>query len=482
MTDLVALAAEVEALERGLRALRPCAVVGRVPHCPHSPTAPQRRFLELDTLEALYGGAAGGGKSDALLMAALQFVDRPDYAALLLRRTFPDLRQPGALMERLAGWLAGSGAEWREIDRRWRFPSGATITFGYAESIADIVRAYQGAEYQFIGIDELGQWREPEYLYLLSRVRRKASSTVPLRMRAAGNPGGIGHAWVKRRFVAGDGNRPFVPARLDDNPHLDREQYEAALSLLDSRTRAQLRDGSWEDVTTGRVYWAFVRLRNVRAGLPSVARSRWHYVLAVDLGASEEKPTTAFVVLAWCESSRIVYAVKSWTMASGSPQRTSDMIASTRDVYPIERIVVDAGALGAGYLRDFQRRFGESAKAAEKRDKAGARRLLNGELERGQLLLVEGDHASADVIDGEERHLVWELENLRYDPSGLDSDPSQPDHLTDALMYGWRECYAWASSLPPLPPDSEERASAVERALEEAREREMRSIYDDEEW
>jgi len=483
VTDLRALADEVEALERALRDVRPCAVLDRVPYCPHAPTDPQRRFLELDTREAFYGGAAGGGKSDALLMAALQFADRPGCSALLLRRTFPDLRQPGALMDRLAKWLAPTGATWREIDRRWTFPSGATITFGYAESLADIERAYQGAEYQFVGIDELGQWREPEYLYLLSRVRRREGSRVPLRMRAAGNPGGIGHAWVKRRFVvAPDASRPFVPAKLDDNPHLDRAQYEGNLALLDSRTRAQLREGSWEDVVAGRVYFGFSRSRNVRSGLPSVGRARWHYVLAVDLGASEEKPTTAFVVLAWADTARTVYVVRSWTMASGSPQRTSDEIARTRDVYPIERIIVDAGALGAGYLRDFQRRFGEAARAAEKRDKAGARRLINGELERAALVLIEGQHRSAETVDGEERHLVWELESLRYDSDGLDADPSFPDHLTDALLYGWRECYAWAATLPPGPPTTDERAERLEAELEEARIRALSAYDEDEDW
>jgi hypothetical protein len=476
---VTSLAAEVADLERQLRLLRPCAVLDRVPHCPHTPTPPQLRFLELDTLEGLYGGAAGGGKSDALLMAALQFVDVSGYSALLLRRTFPDLRQSGALMDRLASWLSSSGASWREVDRRWTFPSGATITFGYAESLADIVRAYQGAEYQMIGIDEIGQWREPEYQYLFSRARRIAGSRVPVRMRAAGNPGGIGHAWVKRHFIVpGDPARPFVPARLDDNPHLDREQYERSLDLLDSRTRAQLREGSWEDVTTGRVYWAFLRTRNVRMGLPSVARASWHYVLAIDLGASEEKPTTSFVVLAWSALSRVVYVVRSWTMASGSPQRTSDEIARVRDVYPIERIVVDAGALGAGYLRDFQKRFGESAKAAEKRDKAGARRTINGEMERGNVLLIEGQHTSAEVVGGEVRDLVWELESLRYDKEGLDADPSMPDHLTDALLYGWRECYAWAATLPAPPPTSEERAARVEEELEQAR---IRALLRDEE-
>lgn len=452
------LVRELEQLEAAVRVLRPTAVLGRVPFCPQEPTEPQRRFLELGAREAFYGGAAGGGKSSALLMSALQFCDRPGYAALLLRRTFPDLRQPGALMDRAHAWLAGTGAEWRETDRRWRFPSGATLTFGYAENISDIVRNYQGAEYQMVGVDELGQWREPEYLYLLSRIRRGASERVPLRMRASGNPGGIGHAWVKARFVEpGDPSRPFVPARLDDNPHLDRAEYRANLALLDSRTRAQLEEGAWDDVTTGRVYWAFSRLRDMTSALPE--GERLHYVLGVDLGASEEKPTTAFVVLAWSETSHVVYVVRAWAMAGGSPASVSDVIAKTREVAPIERIVVDAGALGVGYLRDFQTRFGEAAKAAEKRDKLGARRMLNGELERGRLRVLEG--ASAGLVE--------ELSTLRFDEDGLDSDPQQDDHLTDALLYGWRECFGWAATLPPRAKTREERAEEFERQLEEAR-------------
>lgn len=467
--DLRELEREVEALEASLRSLRPCAVLDRVPFCPHTPTAPQRRFLELDTLEAFYGGGAGGGKSDALIMGGLQFVDRPDYAALLLRRSIPDLKQPGALMDRTHSWLAGSGAEWKELDRRWRFPGGASLTFGYADNMADIVRTYQGAEYQFVGIDELGQWRESEYRYLLSRVRRRVNSRVPLRFRSAGNPGGIGHAWVKARFVdPGDPSRPFVPALAGDNPHLDVASYMQSLALLDSKTREQLEKGSWIEDRAGRVYWAFSRLTCSTIALP--VGERLHFVLAVDLGASEEKPTTAFALLCWSETSHVVYVVRSWTMAGGSPQTISDAIARVREVSPIERIVVDAGALGAGYLRDFQRRFGESCMAAEKRDKLGTRRLLNGETERGHVKLLEGGNDE----------LAAELEVLRYDADGIDADPTQPDHLSDAFLYGWRHCYGWAATLPKAPPTEAERQAQEERDLETARIRAM--MPDDEEW
>ena len=468
MSARAELVRELEQLEAAVRRLRPCALVGPIPFCPQSPTPPQERFLELDTLEAFYGGAAGGGKSSALLMAALMFVDRPGYAALLLRRTFPDLRKPGALMDRAHSWLGGTAAEWREVEKAWRFPSGATLTFGYAENLQDVVRNYQGAELQFIGIDELGQWRQPEYLYLLSRIRRGASSSTPIRARASGNPGGIGHAWVKGRFVEPrNPERPFVSAKLPDNPHLDIAAYRASLAVLDSKTRAQLEDGSWEDNTAGLVYWAFSRLRDV-ASMPR--RERWHYVLAVDLGASEERPTTSFVLLAWSEADFVVWVVRSWTMKGGSPQSISNAIAAVRDVVPVERVVVDAGALGAGYLRDFQMRFGESVKAASKSDKLGHRRLMNGDLERGRLRFA----------DGENGELVEELEVLRFAADGLDADPSQPDHLSDALLYGWRECYGWTATLPAPPKSDQERALEVERQLEEARI--ARMTIDEEEW
>lgn len=214
--------------------------------CPHAPTARQAEFLATDSLEALFGGQAGGGKSDALLMGALEHADVPGYEALILRKTFRDLNQPGAIMSRAKAWLSGTAARWNDNEKRFTFPSGATLTFGYLDSDADVYQ-YQGAEFQFVGFDELTQFKEFQYRYLISRVRRLKGASVPLRLRSATNPGGIGHDWVKERFISpGDPSRPFVPSALSDNPHLDADEYRRGLSELDPVTRAQLMSGDWD--------------------------------------------------------------------------------------------------------------------------------------------------------------------------------------------------------------------------------------------
>lgn len=179
-------------------------------------------------------------------MGGLQYVDQPHYAALILRRSFPQLAQPGAIMDRAHDWLGGTAARWDDESKTYAFPSGATLTFGYMEIEKHKYR-YQGAEYQFVGFDELTQFPETQYRYLFSRMRRLADSAVPIRMRAASNPGGEGHDWVfERFFVRGLAEgRGFVPAKLADNPYLDRVEYEQSLSELDPITREQLLRGLW---------------------------------------------------------------------------------------------------------------------------------------------------------------------------------------------------------------------------------------------
>lgn len=178
-------------------------------------------------------------------MAAAQYVEVPGYSALLLRRTFPDLNQPGAILDRSKDWWSGK-ARWVEDQKAWHFPSGSTIKFGYLEHDKDKYQ-YQGAEYQFIGFDEATQFAEPMFRYLFSRLRRKSGLRAPLRMRAASNPGGVGHDWVNQRYIVeGEANgRVFVPARLYDNPSLDQGEYMDALDQLDPVTRAQLLEGDW---------------------------------------------------------------------------------------------------------------------------------------------------------------------------------------------------------------------------------------------
>lgn len=259
-----------------------------IPYCPQVPTEPQAAFLNLNCREAFYGGAAGPGKSSALIMAALQYVEHPGYAALLLRKNYQDLDLPDAIMDRTRGWLTGSSARSVDGGRAWVFPSGATLTFGYLQKPNDRYR-YQSAMFQFIGWDEVSQFTEVEYRYLFSRLRRLKGSPVPPRMRSASNPDGVGFGWVKERFVnPGSPDRPFIRARLEDNPYLDYEAYVASLDELDPVTRARLLRGDWE-IRGGGGYFRTEWFPIDPTG-PGAARGR--AVRYWDLAASEPKPGT----------------------------------------------------------------------------------------------------------------------------------------------------------------------------------------------
>lgn len=231
------------------------------------PHMKQAAFLVLDQLEAFYGGAAGPGKSSGLLMGALQYVDRSDYAALIVRRSFKQLSLPGALMSRSHEWLAHTDARWsagtstiggRLVPAKsWIFPSGATLTFAHLGRDRESRRQFESAEFQYIGVDELTAFDEDEYTFLFSRLRRLAGSDIPTRMRSASNPGGRGHAWVKRRFVQDSTREPgavFVRATLADNPSLDRDDYVENLQKLHPTTWRRLLHGDWEAADAGELF------------------------------------------------------------------------------------------------------------------------------------------------------------------------------------------------------------------------------------
>jgi hypothetical protein len=216
---------------------------------PHKPTPKQAAFLIYEGLEALYGGAAGGGKSDALLIAALQYVDIPDYSAILFRRSYTDLALPGALMDRAHEWLQDTPAKWNRETHSYTFPSGASLTFGYVQTKKDQWR-YQSAEFQFIGWDEITEFPDDEaYKFLFSRLRRLAGSEIPLRVRAASNPVGRGAQWVRRRFIEeGHSERIFIPARFTDNPHIDKDSYLLSLQEMHPALQRRLIEGSWDEI------------------------------------------------------------------------------------------------------------------------------------------------------------------------------------------------------------------------------------------
>lgn len=246
---------------------------------------PQTEFHRRAEFEVLYGGSRGGGKTDSLIVEALRYVDRPEYTAIFFRRTYPQLRQVIRRARRLIPQVA-PGAEWRAGEHTWIFPSGATLTFAHLQH-EDSTEHYQGHEYQYVAMDELTHYTEQMYLDILATCRSTVPGLTP-RMRGSANPGGIGHAWVKRRFVdrctpVPDGprryealfgvdwqpmrpgptytdpdtglTRAFVPSRVFDNRILvenDPQYVRVLLALPEHRRRAWL-EGDW-DVFAGQYF------------------------------------------------------------------------------------------------------------------------------------------------------------------------------------------------------------------------------------
>ena len=191
-----------------------------------------------------------------LLTAALQYVDIPRYNAVLLRKTFSDLMLPGALIpmsqDWLSPWMNKGLVTWKDKEKKYIFEeSGATLSFGYLENKGDHLR-YQGSEFQFVGVDECTHIIPESYRYMFSRMRRLKGSQIPIRFRASANPGGpYGEYYYDRFFVDNlkpDGTlrRIFLQAGLQDNPHLDADEYRESLAELDDITREQLENGNWE--------------------------------------------------------------------------------------------------------------------------------------------------------------------------------------------------------------------------------------------
>ena len=255
-----------------------------------SVTQKQKSFIDANESEVLFGGAAGGGKSYGQMVDTLLFALKyPRSKQLVLRRTFAELDK--SLIRLSLSLFPKEIYTFNSSSHTGKFKNGSCVDFGYCATENDVYQ-YQSAEYDVIRFDELTHFTEAQYIYLISRVR--GANAYPKQIKSSTNPGGIGHAWVKRRFVdAGqrgksflgeDGmRRIFIPSRLDDNRFLTEgdPKYRERLLALPEREKKALLYGDW-DIFEGQYFPEFKR--DVHIAAPFEIPRSWRKFRTIDYG------------------------------------------------------------------------------------------------------------------------------------------------------------------------------------------------------
>ena len=253
-------------------------------------TKKQQRFVNATESEVLFGGAAGGGKSYGQMADALLYALKyPGSKQLVLRRSFSELEK--SLIRTSLGLFPKEIYSFNGSSHVGKFINGSLIDFGYCAVENDVFQ-YQSSEYDVIRFDELTHFTESQYIYLLSRVR--GANDFPKQIKSTTNPGGIGHGWVKARFIdpspsgrsfiGEDGmERIFIPSRLDDNLFLTRgdPSYRKRLSALPEKERRALLHGDW-NIFDGQYFSEFNADRHVVE--PFQIPKSWRKFRTIDYG------------------------------------------------------------------------------------------------------------------------------------------------------------------------------------------------------
>ena len=251
-------------------------------------TPKQYRFLKCTADEVLFGGAAGGGKSYAQLIDAFVYaVNYPGSKQLILRRTLPELEK--SLIRVSLGLYPRSVYKYNSNKHIGKFKNGSVIDFGYCDRENDVYQ-YQSAEYDVFRFDELTHFTEDMYIYLMSRIR--GVNSYPKSIKSSTNPGGVGHSWVKKRFIDvcvdgrfedENGTREFIPAKVYDNHFLmnNDPEYLKRLQRLSEKDRKALLYGDW-DIFDGQFFTEF--RRDLHVVKPFVVPDHWKRYVAMDYG------------------------------------------------------------------------------------------------------------------------------------------------------------------------------------------------------
>lgn len=257
-------------------------------------TKKQQAFIDSQAFETLFGGAAGGGKSYGQLVDGLLYALKyPKSKQIIFRSTFADLEK--SLIRTSMNVYPLSIANYNDSKHTWKFKNGSIIDFGYIQYEKDVYQ-YQSAEYDVIRFDELTHFTEFMYTYMISRCR--GANPYPKGIKSSTNPGGIGHNWVKERFIdIGAPNvvhtckletgetttRIFVPSLVQDNKFMLEydPDYIKRLDALPEKERKALKYGNW-DIFDGQFFTEFDR--NIHVIEPFVIPKDWYVYFVMDYG------------------------------------------------------------------------------------------------------------------------------------------------------------------------------------------------------
>jgi len=405
----------------------------------HANEGPQTDFLAADEKDVLYGGAAGGGKSYAMLVDPLRYAHKKAHRALILRRSMPELREMIDKSRELYP-QAFPGAKFREVEKLWNFPSGAKIEFGFLERDADVYR-YQGQAYSWIGFDEITHLpTEFSWNYLASRLRT-TDPEIKTYLRCTANPGGVGSHWVKKRyvdsneynksFVGSDGlTRKFIPAKLADNPYLAEDGvYEQMLKSLPPTQRQQLLEGNW-DVAEGAAFTEFDP--NTHVITPFALPLHWERVKGIDYGYASES-CCLWGAIDINDGTLIIYRELYKKGLTGEELASIITDMETEDPFSVSGVLDTAAWANTGTTGPT---VGESLVRAGHKLRRADKNRIQGKVQIHEFLKVQENGRPRLQIFNTCPNLIRELQSIplsKNNPEDVDTHAS--DHAYDALRY-----------------------------------------------